>query len=215
MMFRIDHLTIARNGKNILSDISFAVDAGECVVVRGKNGAGKSSLFAAIMGLSDVQMVSGDIFLEDQSCKAEKTFERARAGMFLAHQEPPVLEGVSLSFMARASLEAICGIADVPQAQRRIREAAQAIGIVDDFLQKILHADMSGGEKKRAELFLLALLQPKVAFLDEIDSGVDVETREMMVHVISQLRSSGTAFVVITHTEAFAEALGPTAILAI
>lgn len=213
MKLEVKNLSIARNGREILSNVSFSVDAGECVVIRGKNGAGKSSLFAALMGLDGVEIISGELLIDDASYRSYKTYELARLGIFLAHQEPPAIDGVSLSFMARAAMEAMCGITDVPEAQSRIRAAAEQLALPEGFVHKALNADMSGGEKKRAEMFQLLVTQPKLALLDEIDSGVDAATQDILLKEIQSLRSTGTAFVVVTHSDAFADAIKPTRII--
>lgn len=210
MTLELQHLTIARNGRDILSDVSFLVGPGECVVLRGKNGTGKSSLCAAIMGIEGVDVTAGDILVDGVSLLEKKTFERARLGMFLAHQEPPAIDGVSLAFMARAAMEAMSGVTEVPQAQARIRAASAALDLPDGFVHKMLNADMSGGEKKRAEMFQLLCVQPAVALLDEIDSGVDAATQEILLRAIASLRASGTGFLIVTHSDTFAAALNPT-----
>lgn len=207
MKLEVQNISIARNGREILSNVSFSVDSGKCVVLRGKNGAGKSSLFAAMMGLEGVEVTNGDILVDGASILEKKTFERARSGIFLAHQEPPAIDGVSLSFMARAAMEAMCGIVDVPEAQARIRAAAEQLALPEGFVHKMLNSDMSGGEKKRAEMFQLLVTQPKLALLDEIDSGVDAATQAILLKAIASLRSSGTAFVVVTHSDVFGNAL--------
>ncbi len=209
----VDHCSVARAGKTILSDISFICAPGELIVIRGKNGAGKSSLFAAMMGLPGVEIVSGDFRIGDMSYRSKKTHEIARAGIFLAHQEPPAIDGVSLGVVARAALETMCGITDVPEAQHRIRETLIELGLPEDFAHKTLNLSMSGGEKKRAELFQLVLLQPKFALLDEIDSGLDAASCSIAASAIAKLRSEGTGFVVVTHSDAFAEVLNPTRVI--
>ena len=213
MKLEVKNVSIARGGREILSDISFSVDSGECVMIRGKNGAGKSSLFAAMMGLDGVEVTKGDILVDGASILEKKTFERARQGIFLAHQEPPAIDGVSLSFMARAAMEAMCGIVDVPEAQARIRAVSEQLSLPEGFVHKTLNADMSGGEKKRAEMFQLLVTQPKLALLDEIDSGVDSATQEILLKAIESLRSTGTAFVVVTHSDAFGAALKSTKVI--
>lgn len=213
MSLVIHHLSIARAGKKILSDISFVCEPGELVVIRGKNGAGKSSLLSALMALPGVEIVSGDLRIEDRSYRSNTTYEIARAGIFLAHQEPPAIDGVSLGVVARAALETMCGVTEVPEAQRRIREALAELGLPEDFAHKTLHSSMSGGEKKRAELFQLVLLKPKFALLDEIDSGLDAASCSIAASAIAKLRSEGTGCIVVTHSDAFAEALNPTRIL--
>lgn len=210
MNLSIKNLSISRNGKSILSDVSFDVSPGELVIIRGRNGAGKSTLLSAIMNLPGVEVTNGDVLLGDRSYKSNKTHEIARAGIFLSHQEPPAIDGVSLGTIARAGLESLCGISDVPSAQRRIRETLAELSLPDDFTQKTLHSTMSGGEKKRAELFLLVLLKPKFALLDELDSGLDAASCEIAKTAIAKLRSSGTGFVVVTHSDAFAEGLNAT-----
>ena len=208
----IDHLSIARAGKEILSEISFVCAPGELIVIRGKNGAGKSSLFSALMALPSVEIVSGDFSMNGESLISKKTYEIARSGLFLAHQEPPAIDGVSLGVVARAALETMCGVTEVPEAQRRIRETLAELGLPEDFAHKTLHSSMSGGEKKRAELFQLVLLRPKFALLDEIDSGLDSASCSIAAATIAKLRSEGTGFVVVTHSDAFAEILKPSGI---
>ena len=213
MSLVVEHLSISRNEKEILSDISFVCAPGELIVIRGKNGAGKSSLFAALMALPDVEIISGNFSMNGESLILKKTYEIARSGMFLAHQEPPAIDGVSLGVVARAALETMCGITEVPEAQHRIRETLTELGLPEDFAHKTLHSSMSGGEKKRAELFQLVLLKPKFALLDEIDSGLDAASCSIAASAIAKLRSEGTGFVVVTHSDAFAEVLNPTRIL--
>ncbi len=213
MKLSIKNLSVSRNGKSILSNISFDVAPGELVIVRGRNGAGKSTLLSAIMNLPGVEITGGDVVLGDKSYTSNKTYEIARAGIFLSHQEPPAIDGVSLGTIARAGLESLCGVSDVPQAQKRIRETLAELSLPDDFTQKTLHSTMSGGEKKRAELFLLVLLKPKFALLDELDSGLDAASCKIAKTAIAKLRSSGTGFVVVTHSDAFAEGLKPSKII--
>ena len=206
----VDHFFIARAGTTILSDISFVCAPGELIVIRGKNGAGKSSLLSAMMALPGVEIADGEFSMNGESLIGKKTFEIARLGIFLAHQEPPAIDGVSLGVVARTALETMCGITEVPEAQRRIRETLAELGLPEDFAHKTLHSSMSGGEKKRAELFQLVLLKPKFALLDEIDSGLDAASCAIAAAAIAKLRSEGTGFVVVTHSDAFAEALKPT-----
>src|SRR3989338_1982078 len=143
----IDHLSITRAGKEILSDISFVCAPDELIVIRGKNGAGKSSLFAALMALPGVEIVSGGFSIDGESLISKKTYEIARSGIFLAHQEPPAIDGVSLGVVVRAALETMCGVTEVPEAQHRIRETLAELGLPEDFAHKTLHSSMSGGDR--------------------------------------------------------------------
>jgi Fe-S cluster assembly ATP-binding protein len=213
MSLEVKNLSFARSGAPILSGISFSVAQGELVVIRGKNGVGKSSVLAAMMGLEGIEVIRGDILIDDKSYLSYKTHERARAGIFLAHQEPPVIDGISLGFMCRAALEAMNGEADVPLVQKKIREALAVLNLPENFASKTLHGDMSGGEKKRAELVQMLVLEPKYALLDEIDSGLDAASVALAIRAIDDLRKMGTGFVVVTHSDAFVEALKPTQIV--
>lgn len=213
MSLELQSLSFSRSGVPILSDVSFSVAPGELIVIRGKNGVGKSSVLAAMMGLEGIEVTSGDVMLTGASVLKMKTYERARKGMFLAHQEPPVIDGISLGFMCRAALESMTGEADVPLAQRKIREALAALNLPDDFATKTLHGDMSGGEKKRAELVQMLVLEPKYVLLDEIDSGLDAASVVLAIKAIDKLRKAGRGFVVVTHSDAFVEALNPTEVL--
>lgn len=215
MSLELRNLSFSRSGAPILSNVSFSVAPGELVVIRGKNGVGKSSILAAMMGLEGIEVTAGDVVLDGESVLGAKTYERARKGMFLAHQEPPVIDGISLGFMCRAALEAMTGEVDVPSAQRKIREALTALNLSDDFATKTLHGDMSGGEKKRAELVQMLVLEPKYVLLDEIDSGLDAVSVSLAIEAIGRLRKMGTGFVVVTHSDVFAEVLNPTRIIQI
>ena len=165
------------------------------------------------MALPGVEITSGDFTIGDRSYLSNKTYEIARAGLFLAHQEPPAIDGVSLGVVARAALETMCGITEVPEAQQRIREILAELGLPEDFAHKTLHSSMSGGEKKRAELFQLVLLKPKFALLDEIDSGLDSASCSIAATAIAKLRSEGTGFIIVTHSDSFAEILNPTRVV--
>lgn len=213
MSLEVKNLSFSRSGAPILSDVSFSVASGDLIVIRGKNGVGKSSILAAMMGLEGIEVTGGDVILDGESVLGAKTYARARKGMLLAHQEPPVIDGISLGFMCRAALEAMNGVADVPLAQRKIREALAALNLPEDFATKTLHGDMSGGEKKRAELVQMLVLEPKHVLLDEIDSGLDAASVSLAIMAIERLRKAGTGFVVVTHSDAFVEALKPTEIL--
>lgn len=215
MNLLVKDLSVARAGRQLFSGVTFSVAPGECVVVRGHNGVGKSSLLSAILGHGGVEVTHGDICLDDCSLLPLLPHERAKKGVFLVHQEPPAIDGVSLAFMTRMALRELAGIEDVPTAQARIREAGEALGLSSDFAQKQLHVDMSGGEKKRAELFQVLAVRPAFALLDELDSGVDAQTRDMMLRVLAQLRSAGMGFVAVTHNDDVAARLNPTQIIAL
>ncbi len=213
MSLELKNLSLSRSGVKLIDGLSFIVNPGECIVIRGKNGVGKSSILSAIMGLSGVDVTGGDVELYKVSILDKKIFERARLGIFLAHQEPPIIDGVSLGFMVRTALSAMKGIDDVPGAQKRIRGAASMLNLADDFATKTLHGDMSGGEKKRAELLQMMVIEPKFVLLDEIDSGLDAASIAIATSVIARMRLAGTGFVVVTHSDSFAESINPTQII--
>ena len=206
----VDNLTVVRAGVPVVLGCSFAASSGDLVHLVGANGAGKSSLLLAIMGHSDCVVASGDMRFRDTSLLPLPTYERARRGIFLAHQEPPTLPGISIAGMIRASAEAMGVGLSVPEVQARIRTACEAVGVDEIFSRRFLGADLSGGEKKRAELIQLLALPPQAALLDEIDAGLDSAGRERLIAAIDTLRTGGTSVVFITHNPELADRLVPT-----
>lgn len=192
--------------KLILRGVDFALEAGKVHALMGPNGSGKSTLALALAGHPEYQVVRGQAFLEGQDLLGLLPHERARAGLFVAFQHPPEVEGVKLrEFLRLACSERGKGFCEFqkafPQALRRLR--------MEEFKDRELNVGFSGGEKKRAELLALYMLRPKVALLDEPDSGVDVDALRLIAEVITEMAAFGTAILIITHYPRLLEHVPP------
>ncbi len=210
----IKNLSIERAGRPVITDLSLFVEPGELVQIRGKNGSGKSTLALTIMGSSLCISTNGEMIFEGHNLKLLRTFERAKLGIFLAHQEPPALSGVSTATAFRAMSDALRSVPlSTSDFFAKLRVALKAVGLTENFIDRPLNEDFSGGEKKRTELAALLFFEPKLAILDEVDSGMDVSSRALAQTVIASLRERGTSFLLITHNEDFARSLAPSQIV--
>ena len=182
-------------GREILRGIDLTVRSGEVHVVMGPNGSGKSTLSHVLMGRPGYEVLGGEVTLDGEDVLAMPTWRRAAAGMFLAMQYPTEVPGVSLEEMLS---EALGGHGD--DIHRRLCEEAEKIGFDERFLSRELNVDLSGGEKKRNETLQLGVLRPKVAILDEIDSGLDVDALRDVSRRVEQLtEETGLGVLAITH----------------
>jgi Fe-S cluster assembly ATP-binding protein len=199
MGLEIKNLSVQRGGKQVLTDFGLNIAAGEVVALTGPNGVGKSSLVLTIMGHPACQVMTGEIVLDGSSLLTMSTSERARLGLFLAHQEPPAIAGVkvidALQTMTLA-LEPELATADFFS---RLRSAQQILNIDDVFIEREFNQNFSGGEKKRVELLSLLLFNPRYALLDELDAGLDPATKALALTTIQKLCQQGTGFLIITH----------------
>jgi Fe-S cluster assembly ATP-binding protein len=210
-MLSVNNLSVRRGGKDVLHDVSLSVDAGELVALVGPNGVGKSTLAMTLLGHPSCQVMSGSMTLDGVDLTSLKTHERARHGLFLAHQEPPVIPGVSVANALRAASDAVRPTPyTTAEFFDHLRAALSRLGLSDDFAKRNLHEAFSGGEKKRSELLALLVISPKYAILDEIDSGMDAVAKALTKDVLAELRTNGTGFLVISHNEPFIEELQPT-----
>jgi len=194
----LKNLSVCVEGKRIVSDVSLSVDPGELHIIMGPNGSGKSTLLSAVMGLGYVNICGGKVLFNGVDVTGLPSYERARLGVALAHQHPPEIKGVKLRDVALAMVKKH-GCSDCLLLAKALR--------VEEFMNRDLFVGFSGGEKKRTELFLLMLQNPKLAMLDEPDSGVDIETIELLARSIEMLRARGTAVILVTHLGVVAEKL--------
>lgn len=193
----IDKLAVEVSGKQILSDVSLAIRSGEVHAIMGPNGAGKSTLSNAIMGRSGYNVTSGTASLDGIDLLSLETFQRAKAGLFYVMQAPTEVPGVRMEDMLNASLiSAGAGITDMPAA---LAAEAASIGFDVALLDRSLNVDLSGGEKKRSETIQMSVLKPKIAIIDELDSGLDVDGLRTVAARVEQLTNDGLGVLVITH----------------
>ncbi|MBV9844369.1 MAG: Fe-S cluster assembly ATPase SufC [Kutzneria sp.] len=187
--------------KEILSGVDLTIEAGKTHAIMGPNGSGKSTLSYAIAGHPKYQVTSGEIRLDGEDVLAMSVDERARAGIFLAMQYPVEVPGVSMSNFLRTAATAVRG--EAPQVRHWVKEVKAAMAeleIDSSFAERSVNEGFSGGEKKRHEILQLSLLKPKIAILDETDSGLDVDALRVVSEGVNRYRASGDVGVVlITH----------------
>jgi len=205
-VLEVRDLHVRVGDKLILRGVDFSLEAGQIHALMGPNGSGKSTLAMALAGHPDYQVVRGQAWLEGKDLLTLPPHERARAGLFVAFQYPPEVEGVRLrEFLRLACAERGHGFCEFqrafPQALARLK--------MEEFRDRDLNVGFSGGEKKRAELLQLYMLRPKVALLDEPDSGVDVDALRLIAEVIGEMAAAGTAVLIITHYPRLLEFLPP------
>ena len=203
-MLEIDDLHVAVDGKEILKGITLSVPAGEVHAVMGPNGSGKSTLSYTLAGREGYEVTGGRIFYQGEDLTTLLPEERAAKGMFLALQYPVEIPGVVTLTFLKTALNAQRRARGEPELDamrvlRLVREKATALKIPEDMLNRPLNAGFSGGEKKRMEILQMALFEPKLAILDETDSGLDIDALKLVAEGVNALREPGRAMVVITH----------------
>ncbi|NMM87178.1 Fe-S cluster assembly ATPase SufC [Rhodococcus sp. SRB_17] len=217
-LLHVRDLRVDVGERNVLKSISLDVPPGALVVLMGANGSGKSTLGLALAGHPSYRVTGGDARFGGQDLLALNAQERARAGLFVSFQAPPDIPGVKNNLFIRSALNAVRearGEAplDAFDFLGSARAAARQLGLPEAMLSRPVNEGFSGGERKRNELLQLALLQPRLALLDEIDSGMDVDGVRAVVQLIQTLRAQGTAFVVVSHYLQLIESLQPDAVL--
>jgi Fe-S cluster assembly ATP-binding protein len=205
---RIDDLHVSVHGREILKGVDLVIRSGEVHAVMGPNGAGKSTLSHVIMGKAGYDVVGGSVFLDDIDLLALPTWQRARAGLFLAMQYPTEVPGVSLEDAMR---EALAGSSRVDGDVRASLVAeAERIGFDARFIDRPLNVDLSGGEKKRNETLQLGVIRPRFAVLDELDSGLDIDALRMVSRRVEQATNEdGLGVLAITHYSRLLQELRP------
>lgn len=213
-MLKIENLHANVEGKEILNGINLDVKAGEVHAIMGPNGSGKSTLASVIAGNETYEVTEGGIFLNGENIEDQAPEERAHNGVFLSFQYPVEIPGVSVTnFMKTAINESrkAKGQEDMPAKDmlKLIREKSELLEIDRKFLSRSLNEGFSGGEKKRNEIFQMAMLEPKLAILDETDSGLDIDALRIVANGVNKLRSENNAIVVITHYQRLLEHIVP------
>lgn len=213
-MLKIENLHVRVAGKDILKGLSLAVKPGEVHAIMGPNGAGKSTLGNVIAGREGYDVTEGSVQLEGVDLLALEPEERAAAGVFLAFQYPVEIPGVNNTYFLRTALNAqrkARGEAELDSMQflKRVREKLAVLDLKDELLHRAVNEGFSGGEKKRNEIFQLALLEPRLAILDETDSGLDIDALKAVADGVNLMRSPDRAFIVITHYQRLLDYIKP------
>jgi Fe-S cluster assembly ATP-binding protein len=203
-LLEIKDLHVEVDGKEILKGLDLKVDAGQVHAIMGPNGSGKSTLAYVLAGKEDYRPTAGKVLFEGRDLFAMEPDERAAAGLFLAFQYPLEIPGVATMTFLRTALNAQRKKRGEPELStpefiKTVREAARKLGIDQEMLRRAVNVGFSGGEKKRNEILQMALLQPRLAVLDETDSGLDIDALKIVADGVNRLRAPNRSFVVITH----------------
>ncbi|MGN2250788.1 Fe-S cluster assembly ATPase SufC [Frateuria sp. GZRe14] len=213
-MLKIDNLHARVEGKDILKGLSLEVKPGEVHAIMGPNGAGKSTLGNVLSGREGYEVTEGTVLFEGRNLLELEPEERAAAGVFLAFQYPVEIPGVNNTYFLRAAFNAqrkARGEAELDSMQflKLVREKLKIMQLSPDLLNRAVNEGFSGGEKKRNEIFQMALLEPKLAILDETDSGLDIDALKQVAEGVNALRSPERSFIVVTHYQRLLDYIVP------
>ena len=213
-MLKIDNLHARVAGKEILRGLSLEVNAGEVHAIMGPNGAGKSTLGNVLAGREGYEVTAGSVQLDGKDLLALAPEERAAEGVFLAFQYPVEIPGVNNTYFLRAALNAQRrqrGEVELDSMQflKRVREKMSVLHMRDELLHRAVNEGFSGGEKKRNEIFQMAVLEPRLAILDETDSGLDIDALRLVAEGVNLMRSPERALLVITHYQRLLDYIKP------
>jgi Fe-S cluster assembly ATP-binding protein len=203
-MLEIKNLHANANGKTILNGINLKVNAGEVHAIMGPNGSGKSTLAHVLAGRETFEATRGEVLYEGKSLLGMTPEDRAREGLFLAFQYPVEIPGVSNMYLLKAAVNAIRKHRgeqelDAIEFLSMVKERMKLVQMDEQLLKRSVNEGFSGGEKKRNEIFQMAVLDPKLAILDETDSGLDIDALKVVANGVNTLRGPGHAIVLITH----------------
>ena len=213
-MLSINNLHARVEDKDILKGLSLEVKPGEVHAIMGPNGSGKSTLGHVLSGRAGYEVTDGSVTFEGKNLFDWETEDRAREGLFLAFQYPVEIPGVSNMEFLKAAVDAVRehrGIEalDAVSFMKQAREVCKAVNLDQNFLKRGVNEGFSGGEKKRNEIMQMMLLQPKLAILDETDSGLDIDALQVVANGVNSLRSEHRSFIVVTHYQRLLEYIVP------
>ena len=203
-MLKIENLHVSIEDKSILNGLNLEVNPGEVHAIMGPNGSGKSTHSAVIAGNEDYEVTKGNIFYKDENIEDLSAEERAHKGIFMSFQYPVEIPGVTVPNFIKTAINSNLkarGLKEMPANEmlKNIRDKAALLEIDSKFLSRSLNEGFSGGEKKRNEIFQMAMLNPTLAILDETDSGLDIDALRIVANGVNKLRNENNAIIVITH----------------
>lgn len=213
-MLKIENLHVSVEGKEILKGLSLNVKPGEIHAIMGPNGSGKSTLSSVIAGNEDYEVVEGNIFYNGENIEDLSADERANRGIFMSFQYPVAIPGITVTNFIKTAINSNLkarGKKEMPAGEmlKKIREKSKLLEIDSKFLSRSLNEGFSGGEKKRNEIFQMAMLEPNLAILDETDSGLDIDALKVVANGVNKLKNDDNAIVIITHYQRLLDYITP------
>ncbi|KAB2962663.1 MAG: Fe-S cluster assembly ATPase SufC [Thermoanaerobaculia bacterium] len=213
-MLEIQNLHASVDGNEILRGVNLTLAAGQVHAIMGPNGSGKSTLASVLAGKQDYEITEGSVRFDGKDLLEMAPEERAREGVFLAFQYPVEIPGVSNTYFLRAAVNAVRKHRGLPEYDavsflRLVREKVKLVGLDESLLQRPVNEGFSGGEKKRNEIFHMAVLEPRLGILDETDSGLDIDALRIVADGVNSLRAADRAFLVITHYQRLLDYIVP------
>ena len=213
-MLSVTNLDVAVNGGMILNELNLEVQAGEVHAIMGPNGSGKSTFANVLAGHPGYEVTAGSVIYEGQDLLQMEPEERARQGVFLAFQYPVEIPGVSNVYMLKAAVNEIRkhrgeSELDAVKFLKLVREKLKLVDMKEEFLHRAVNEGFSGGEKKRNEIFQMAMLEPKLAILDETDSGLDIDALKVVAQGVNELRDPSRSIVMVTHYQRLLDYIVP------
>ena len=213
-MLEIKDLHVSIDGKEILKGLNLDVKPGEIHAIMGPNGSGKSTLSSVIAGNEDYEVTKGSIFYKDENIEDLSAEERANRGIFMSFQYPVEIPGITVTNFIKTAINSNLkarGEKEMAANEmlKKIRDKANMLEIDSKFLSRSLNEGFSGGEKKRNEIFQMAMLEPSLAILDETDSGLDIDALRIVANGVNKIKSSSNAIVIITHYQRLLDHIVP------
>ena len=214
MFFEIKNLHVSVGGKEILKGFNLSVNEGEIHAIMGPNGTGKSTLAAAITGRDGYEITEGEIWFKGKNIMEMSPADRANEGIFLSFQYPVEIPGVSIQNFMRTAINAkreYQGLPNMPMPEfiKMMKEKQAMVEITAKLQNRYVNVGFSGGEKKKNEIFQMAMLEPQLAILDETDSGLDIDALRIVANGVNQLHKDDNAFIVITHYQRLLDYIVP------
>ena len=214
MLFEIKNLHVSVGGKEILKGFNLTVNEGEIHAIMGPNGTGKSTLAAAITGREGYEITEGEIWFKGKNIMEMSPADRANEGIFLSFQYPVEIPGVSIQNFMRTAVNAkreYQGLPNMPMPEfvKMMKEKQAMVEITAKLQNRYVNVGFSGGEKKKNEIFQMAMLEPQLAILDETDSGLDIDALRIVANGVNQLHRDDNAFIVITHYQRLLDYIVP------